>query len=169
MQSKFKLLPEQVENLNTQIRLNNERLGNLATVERQQFSEMKNERFDSTTAVSLDSSLLSGLHVARKNIQQAKEQLLDYEIIEPSASDIIGLGSTFEIVMDYGDGFEDTEILTLVQVRNAGDSSDYVSINSPLGRAVNGATVGKQIRYLVEDRVITGSISKIVKPKIKTL
>ena len=71
--------------------------------------------------------------------------------------------------MTYGNGFEEDATLTLVQVRNIGDSDDYVSVDSPLGKAVVGATAGQEIRYTVNKNLIKGSITKIVKPKVKTL
>lgn len=169
MSKQFKLLSEQVENLNNQIAMNNKKLLNLTSIKNQQSDDMGNEMFDSTNARSLDTSLLGSLHIAKKSMLAANEQLSNYEILEPNTSDIIGLGSTFEINMVYDDGFEDTETLTLVQIRNIGDSADYISIDSPLGKAVVGAEVGQEIEYMVEKRLFRGSITKIIKPKVKTL
>lgn len=169
MSKQFKLLSEQVENLNRQIEANRSRLFNLTSAGAQQSKDNLSEALDSTNASSLDTSLLGSLHVTSESLKIAKEQLENYEILEPNTSDVIGLGSTFEIVMTYGNGFEEDATLTLVQVRNIGDSDDYVSVDSPLGKAVVGATAGQEIRYTVNKNLIKGSITKIVKPKVKTL
>ena len=169
MSKQFKLLPEQVENLNNQIELDRERLTNLNSAKKQQSSDIQNESFDTTNASSFDTSLLGSLHVVSRNIKSAQEQLSDYEILEPNLSDTIGLGSTFEVVMTYENGFEDEATFTLVQVRNSCDSMDYISIDSPLGKAVIGAQAGQEVNYMVEKRLIKCSITKIVKPKVKTL
>lgn len=169
MSKQFKLLQEQVENLNNQIEMNRVRFSNLTLSKTQQFKDSESEIRDKTNASSFDTSLLSSLHITSESLKAAQEQLNNYEILEPNTSDVIGLGSTFEIAMDYDNGFDDTETLTLVQVRNIGDSEDYISIDSPLGKAVVGAKVGEEIKYMVEKRLIKGSITKIVKPKVKTL
>ena len=169
MIKQFKLLQEQVENLNRQIEANRSRLFNLTSAGAQQAKDNRSEMLDSTNASSFDTSLLGSLHVTSESLKVAKEQLENYEILEPNTSDVIGLGSTFEISMTYGNGFEEDATLTLVQVRNIGDSEDYVSIDSPLGKAVVGAKAGEEIKYAVNKNLIKGSITKIVKPKVKTL
>ena len=166
MSKQFKLLPEQVENLNNQIKMNSSRLSNLTLSTTQQIKDIQTEIHDTTNARSFDTSLLGSLHVTSEMLKEAQQQLSNYEILEPNTSDVIGLGSTFEIIIGSDD---DVELLTLVQVRNVGDSEDYVSIDSPLGKAVIGARAGEEIKYMVEKRTIKGSITKIVKPKVKTL
>ena len=118
--------------------------------------------------LGMDVSLLGLLAVTAKGYKEAKEKLENYEIVEPNNSDIIGLGSTFEINMNF-DGLEENEIYTLVEVKNTNDDHSFISINSPLGKAVEGAKVGQKIGYMVDQRNITGTITDIVKEHKKTL
>lgn len=167
MAKTYKLLPVQVENLKKQY--------DESLLKLQALNVIKNEEFlDSKAAtgnelnLGMDASLLGSLAVTAKVYKDAKEKLENYEIVEPNNSDIIGLGSTFEINMNY-DGFEENEIFTLVAVTNPKDDHSFISINSPLGKAVLGAKPGQKIGYMVDQKNITGTITDIIKEHKKTL
>ena len=167
MEQKYRLLPAQVENLKKQY--------DESLLKMQALNGVKNEEFADKKAATgreinlgLDASLLGALTVTARDYRDAKEKLGNYEIIKPNNSDVIGLGSTFEIAMNYGDVTE-KEIFTLVEVTNFADDPNLISIDSPLGKAVVGAKAGDTISYMVEKRKFTGAVTDVIKEQEKTL
>lgn len=163
MAQKHKLLPVQVENLKKQYIDNFKKQQNLINIKNEESADKK-------MAAGLeinfgdDVSLLGSLSIAAKNYKEAEKILANYEIIESRNADVIGLGSTFEVNMDaFG-----IETFTLVEIKNSYDDRSFVSIDSPLGKAVNGAKVGDKISYKVDQNLFTGTITDIVKEKEKT-
>ena len=167
MYTKVRLLPEQVENLKNQYNQNLARLQSINLAKNEQYAEFKSHVEDET-AFGPDTSILGALAAVGREFNDAKQKLGNYELIEPNNSDIIGLGSTFEVLMNYG-GMEESATITLVEVHNVGDSANLVSINSPLGKASLGKQVGDEISYMVEKRKFTGTVKNILKQKQKTL
>lgn len=161
--SKYKLLPVQVENLTKQHYESLAKLQALNVIKNEEFADKKIATGKELN-LGLDTSLLGTLSVAIKEYKDAKEKLESYELLEPNNSDIIGLGSTFELTMNYGE-LEETEVFTLVETHNTNDDHNFISISSPLGNAVNGHIVGDSISYMVEKRMITGTVTNIIKQK----
>lgn len=167
MKPKYKLLPIQVENLKKQY---NESLAKLRALNGLKFEELADKKgtIDNDVSFSADTSLLGALSITSRDYKDAKEKLENYEIIEYNNSDVIDLGSTFEVEMNYGD-ITETEVFTLVEVKNHTDEHNFISVDSPLGKAVTGTQVGDTISYIVEKRKIIGTVTGIVKEKQKTL
>lgn len=166
MGKKYRLLPVQVENLQKMCDENFSKLRKLNIIKTEDLNDKK-AASGREMNLGVDSSLLGILTVTIKNYKEAKEKLENYEIVEPSNSDIIELGSTFEVQMNY-DGFEENEIFTLVETHIPNDDKSFISVDSPLGKAVVGAKAGEEISYTVEQRRITGTVTDIIKEQ-KTL
>lgn len=167
MTQRYKLLPVQVENLRKQHDDSLLKLKSLNILKNEEFADNK-VASGKELNLGLDTSLLGNLSIATKDYKEAKEKLGNYELIEPNNSEIIGLGSTFEISMNYGD-FDDKETFTLVEVHNVCDDSSLISVVSPLGKAALGKKVGDNVSYIVEDRKFTGTINSIIIENKKTL
>lgn len=163
----YRLLPVQVENLKKQY---DESFLKLKALNVLKTEELNDKKAATGTEINLglDTSLLGTLTFASKGYKEAKQILENYEIVEPNNSDIIGLGTTFEVQMNY-DGFEEKEIFTLVEIHTPNDDKSFISVNSPLGKAVVGAKTGEEISYTVEQRRITGTVTDIIKENQKTL
>lgn len=164
---KYKLLSVQVENLQKQYEESLSKLTSLNAVKNEEFADKK-VATASEVNVGMDTSLLGALSIASGDYKDAKKKLENYEIIESNYSDVIDLGSTFEVEMNYGDLVE-KEVFTLVEVHNKKDDHSFISIFSPLGEAVTGSKIGDEISYTVEKRKITGRVTDIIKEKQKTL
>ncbi len=167
MKKMYKLLPVQVENLQKQYDESLLKLNALKVISNEDFEDKK-AATGKELNLGLDASLLGSLSVTTRDYKDAKEKLENHEVIEPNNSDIIGLGSTFEILMNYGD-CKEKEICTLVEMHNVCDSSDLISIDSPRGKAVLGKKAGDNISYEVEKRIFTGTVTDIIKEHEKTL
>lgn len=164
---KYRLLPIQVESLKKQY---NEIIGKLV-----ELNVLKKEEFADLKAASgaelntgLDSSFLNSLQRASGAFHDVRNKLKYHEILEPSNSDTIELGSSFEATIDYGDEVG-TEVFTLVQIINAGDNFNFISASSPLGEAVLGKNSGDEFQYSVNQNHLKGKINSIIKENQKTL
>lgn len=167
MKQKYRLLPVQVENLRKQYDESLSKLQTLNVMKNTEASDKKGTT-DSEINFSADTSLLGALSITSRAYKEAKERLECYELLENKNSDIIDLGSTFEVEMNY-DGIVENEVFTLVEIRNHKDDHSFISIDSPLGQAVAGTQVGDAISYMVGKERITGTVTGIVKEKQKTL
>lgn len=167
MNTKYKLLPVQVENLEKIYTESVNKLRSLSILENEELADKKHIT-DNEISFSADSSLLGSLSITMRNYKETKEKLANYEILEPNRSDSIGLGSTFEIEMNYENSTQ-LETFTLVETRNFGDGSNLISINSPFAKGVMGAKQGDIVKYNVGERHFTGTIISIIKEKQKTL
>lgn len=167
MKEKYRLLPVQVENLRKQY---NESVAKLQSLNVMKENEVSERKVASGNEINFgpDTSLLGSLSIASRDYKEAKEKLECYELLENKNSDIIDLGSTFEVEMNY-DGIVENEVFTLVEIRNHKDDHSFISIDSPLGKAVAGTQVGDAISYMVGKERITGTVTGIVKEKQKTL
>lgn len=167
MKQKYRLLPVQVEILKRQYNESISKLEALNVMKNDEALEKKGTT-NNEICFSPDTSILGSLSIASRDYKEAKEKLESYELLENKNSDIIDLGSTFEVEMNY-DGIIESEVFTLVEIRNHKDDHSLISIDSPLGKAVVGTQVGDEISYMVQKRIITGTITGIVKEKQKTL
>lgn len=157
----YKFLPEQIENLKQQLETKSTKLDAINAIRKSNFLERKSGQTDELL-FQTDHSLLGNFIMTTSALNEIKKQLLNCEIIEPNNSDEIGIGSNFEISSDF-DGKELTEVFTLVETRLAGDPSNYISVSSPLGKAVIGKKEGDTFRYVVENSIFTGKINQIIK------
>lgn len=169
MNKKFKLLPHQVEVLQVQYDVSLKKLQNLNVIKKDEFADFKAASGPNEMNFGLDSSFLGSLEITSKVFKEADLKLKNYELIEQSSSDNIELGSCFEIIIKGEDFVDEPEVYVLVETTNLGDDYSFISIESPLGQAVMGATAGDTITYYVEGRRFDGTITKIIKPKQKTL
>lgn len=166
MNKKYRLLPHQVEALQTQYEKNYRKLQSLNVIKKDEFSEYKTSNGTNEMNIGLDSSFLGSLEITTRLFKEAQEKLGNYELIEQSSSDNIELGSCFEFLAN---GEEESEIFVLVETVNLGEDYSFISMNSPFGKAVLGASAGDAISYCVDGRKFEGTIAKIIKPRQKTL
>ena len=167
MNKKYKLLPVQVENLERTYAESFAKLNALNVLENQEMADKKHIT-DNEISFSADTSLLGALSITMRDYKEAKEKLANYEMLEQNNSDSIGLGSTFEVEMNY-EGKVVKKTFTLVETRNYGDDSNLISINSTFAKGVIGAKQGDVVKYNVGERHFTGTIISIIKAKQKTL
>lgn len=156
-----KFLPEQIENLKQQLEVKTSKLDAINAIRKSNYLERKNGQANEFYS-QIDHSLLGNFIMTTSALNEIKTQLLNCEIIEPNNSDEIGIGSTFEVSSEF-DGEELKEVFILVETRLAGDPSNFVSIVSPLGKAVVGKKQGDNFRYVVENSIFTGRINEIIK------
>lgn len=155
----YKFLPEQIENLKRQLSYENEKFNDILEIRREHYLERRTGQGEETR-VLFDSSLLEHSFMNAAALSDIKEKLLNCKIIERNNSDEIGIGSTFEIIFD---GDDDKSTFTLIETRLPKDPVHFISISSPLGKAIIGKTQGDSFRYSVEKSVISGKINEIIK------
>lgn len=155
----YKFLPEQIENLKRQLSYENEKFNDILEIRREHYLERRTGQGEETR-VLFDSSLLEHSFMNAAALSDIKEKLLNCKIIERNNSDEIGIGSTFEIIFD---GDDDKSTFTLIETRLPKDPVHFISISSPLGKAIIGKTQGDSFRYSVEKSVISGRINEIKK------
>lgn len=162
-----KFLPEQIENLQKKLEQKTSMVASINNIRKAAFEEKKTGS-GQETSFPVDNSLLGSFIMNTNSLNDIKNKLLNCEVIEPNNSDEIGLGSKFEISLFF-DEEEEREIFTLVETKISGDPSNFVSVNSPLGKAVLGKKQGDNFRYVVENRIFSGRIDEIIKTKENNL
>ena len=159
----YKFLPEQIENLREQLQAKTLKLEGINNIRKQNYSEMKTGN-GQETSFPVDNSLLGNFVVNTNALNDIKNKLLNCEVIEPNNSDEIGIGSTIKISLFF-DEDEERETFTLVETRLPKDPANFISINSPLGKAIVAKKQGDSFKYVVENRIFSGRIDEIVKTK----
>lgn len=157
----YKFLPEQIENLKKQLDENTSQLDGIIEMRRENYQEKKTGQ-GNEISVQLDNTLLESFVVNANTLNDIRRKLLNCKVIEPNNSDEIGVGSTFEITLNFG-GVEDKSVFTLIETRIPKDPMHFISISSPLGKAVIGKKQGDSFKYVVENSVISGKINEIIK------
>ncbi len=155
----YKFLPEQIENLKRQLDDENAKFSDILEIRKEHYLERKTGQGEETR-ILFDNYLLETFLMNATALSDIKEKLLNYKIIERNNSDKIGIGSTFEIIFD---GDEEKLTFTLIETRLPKDPAHFISISSPLGKAIIGKTQGDSFRYTVEESVISGRINEIKK------
>lgn len=155
----YNFLPEQIENLKRQLKYENEKFNDILEIRKENYLERKTGQGEEAR-VLFDSSLLQHSFMNVAALNDVKEKLQNCKIIERNNSDEIGIGSTFEIVFDDEDN---KSTFTLIETKLSKDPVNFISISSPLGKAVIGKTQGDNFSYSVEKSIISGRINKIIK------
>ena len=73
-------------------------------------------------------------------IQRLRERLLSAQVVEETAGDVVGLGSTVEVTDDKGR----SSTYRLVSTHEADPTSGLVSVDSPVGKALLGKRKGQR-------------------------
>jgi transcription elongation factor GreA len=73
-------------------------------------------------------------------IQRLRERLLSAQVVEETAGDVVGLGSTVEVTDEKGRN----STYRLVSTHEADPTSGLVSVDSPVGKALVGKRKGQR-------------------------
>lgn len=73
---------------------------------------------------------------------------------------VVRIGSRVTISMDF-DGVPEEDTFKLVDNAPVGIFAEEVSIDSPLGSAILGKTVGNTVKYKVDKNVLVARITKV--------
>ena len=73
-------------------------------------------------------------------IQRLRERLLSAQVVEETAGDVVGLGSTVEVTDEKGRN----STYRLVSTHEADPTSGLVSVDSPVGKALLGKRKGQR-------------------------
>ena len=95
-------------------------------------------------------------------IEDKKNTLTFVKLIEKGNSEnILDLGDTATIELDFGDNDKETCLIKLVSVDSYTENDlECVSINSPLGRALYRKNVGEKTYYIVKNNKVNVTILK---------
>lgn len=155
----YKFLPEQIENLEKQLDDENAKFNDFLELKKAHYSERGTGEGEETR-VLFDNCLLEDSAMNVASLNDIREKLLNCKIVERSNSDEIRVGSSFEITFD---GDDEKVTCTLIETRIPNDPMHFISISSPLGKAVIGKVQGDSFEYVVENSVISGKINEIIK------
>lgn len=163
----YKFLPEQIEGLKQELDYRTKKLDEINLIRKDNFSEKKTSE-GSDPSIQIDNYLLESFISNTTSLSKIKNKLINCEVIEPNNNDEIGIGSTFSISLFFEE--EEKAIFTLVETHLSTDPAHYISISSPLGRAVVNKKSGDNFRYVVENSIFSGRINEIIKTedKVKT-
>lgn len=164
----YKFLPEQIEGLKKELESKTKNLNEINVIRKESFSEKKTSEL-SDPSLQVDNYLLESFISNTTSLNEIKNKLINCEVIEPNNSDEIGIGSTVSISLFF-EGEEEKSIFTLVETHLSTDPTSFISIFSPLGRAVVNKKSGDNFRYVVENSIFSGKINEIIKAedKVKT-
>lgn len=162
----YKFLPEQIENLRKQMYSETLKLKGIVQTRKENYAEQKTNEGEETR-IQVDNTLLESFIMNTNSLNDIKKKLLNCEVVERSNSDEIEVGSTFEISLFFDDE-EERSIFTLVETRLPKDPINFISVTSPLGKAILGKKQGDKFKYVVENSIFSGRIDEIVKEKVRT-
>ena len=162
----YKFLPEQIENLRKQMYSETLKLKGIVQTRKESYAEQKTNEGEETR-IQVDNTLLESFIMNTNSLNDIKKKLLNCEVVERSNSDEIEVGSTFEISLFFDDE-EEKSIFTLVETRIPKDPINFISVTSPLGKAILGKKQGDNFKYVVENSIFSGRIDEIVKEKVRT-
>lgn len=97
-----------------------------------------------------------------RQINELQERINTAEIIQEDVkpSDVVGVGSYVTVSLKFSQ--EEEEELSFFLTGNFGDaSSEYVSINSPIGECIVGKRVGHEGKYTVNGNEIFVKIKSV--------
>ena len=98
-----------------------------------------------------------------RQINDLQERINTAEIIQDEivkSSDIVGVGSHVTVSLKFS--YEEEEELSFFLTGNFGDaSSEYVSINSPIGECIVGKRAGYEGKYIVNGNEIFVKIKSV--------
>ena len=84
-------------------------------------------------------------------IRYLEKMLKNATIVEDTSSaDEVGLNNTVEVYFEEDD---ETEIYKLVTSIRGNSMNNYISIESPIGKAILGHKVGDRVKFVVNDSV----------------
>lgn len=95
-------------------------------------------------------------------IEDKKNTLALVKLIEKENSEnVLDLGDTATIELDFGDDDKETCLIKLVSVESYTENDlECVSINSPLGRALYRKNIGEKTYYMVNNNKVNVTLLK---------
>lgn len=102
--------------------------------------------------------------IAMLNTQIKQIQLIKNgsEVVESSMGDVIDLGASFKLELDFGDGDIDEVEAVMIESRVTTEGSGlYVSIDSAIGSNIIGKSVGEEFTYVVNGISNKGRILEV--------
>lgn len=157
----YKFLPDQIENLKRQLETETSKFDEILEIRKQNYLEKRTGQGNEISVI-FDHSLLENFIMNTNELNDIKKKLLNCIIVEQNNSDTIEIGSSFEISLFF-DEEEEKSNFTLVETKLPRDPINYISISSPLGKAVIGKKQGDDFKYIVENSIISGRINEIIK------
>ncbi|MEI3529998.1 MAG: GreA/GreB family elongation factor [Bacilli bacterium] len=163
------LLPKQVEEHKKELEELRQRLTSL-TSQQSEIGSRNAGVFSGTytnpdsISDSIDSSLLMELSRISKRISEIEGILSSFAMVTQVNNDVIGIGTTFSFRIN------NSNEMTLTLVEKFGDPNmGLISLESPIGAAVYGKTVGESFTYKLFNGkdsfgVITNIVEKVVEP-----
>lgn len=163
------LLPEQVEEHKKELEELRQRLISLTSQQSEIGSRNAGVFSGSYTnpdsiGDSIDSSLLMELSRISKRISEIEGILSSFAMVTQVNNDVIEIGTTFSFRIN------DSNEMTLTLVEKFGDPSvGLISLDSPIGAAVYGKTIGECFTYKLFNGkdsygVITNIVEKVLEP-----
>lgn len=156
---KVTLLPKQVQAYQEELETLRQRFNTLKE-ENQQINLHKifNGNYKASSNDSIDSSLLMELSRIGNRIREIETILEIANVVTDIKDDVIGIGTTFSFKTNSIDD------MTLTLVEKFGDPlKGLISLDSPIGAAVYGKTVGDDFTYkLVNGKNCSGVITNIL-------
>lgn len=113
-----------------------------------------------------DFNLFSALAESQRELENLRVVLSNYEQVENQKADTIDVGTVFTAALNFGQGDIDCSEYVLIDGCSMPMNSNvnYVTISSPLGKAVMGKKVNDPICYAKPGRsseMVTGIIESI--------
>ena len=163
----LKLLPEQVAALNIEAKKLNEEFLKMLDDERQAERILPGCDMQGITD-TVDSLSLSKLNYVRERINTINSYLNSYELVEKYDCEKISIGTEFSVYMDFGNGDTEKGTYRLVHANVCNKyENNYISIDCPLGTAVQNKKIGDHISYLTPNKnKVNGVILDILPEKI---
>jgi transcription elongation GreA/GreB family factor len=113
-----------------------------------------------TTDINYENIIRIGEIVRRK--EEIRELLEDSTIINPSTSKSIKIGSTFTAFISFNEKDSEELTYTLIEKRVSREPlNDYVSLDSPLGKAVLDKKIGEYFTYPIGNNLVSGTIEEV--------
>ncbi len=162
----LKLLPEQVAALNIEAEKLNEEFLKMLDDERQAERILPGCDMQGITDTN-DNLSVTRLMSIRTRISTINSYLNCYELVDKYDSEKISIGTEFDIYMDFGNGDTEKGTYKLVQVNVCNRyENNYISIDCPLGTAVQNKKIGDHISYLTPNKnKVNGVILDILPEK----
>lgn len=167
---KVRLLPEQISFIKERINALLENIGSL----RADMSNRENrpagcglQGFDYVA----DFSTLNEISKIKGTVNELEELLNNSVIVSEYDSTKIGIGTRFIVSLDLGKGEIDTTDYVLLESLEMPkmDGVTYISLASPLGKAVYGRSTNEVICYTTPDKRIIGGLVEDIAPSRGTL